>query len=92
MKFWKIDKKALDTVIGETYGLGDYTLRDELKNYNEDIIFAQYLLKDGRFEFFQAWSEHKVFILIDSIFGDKIVLGLARNPPPPIPTMKRKKK
>lgn len=85
IKYFDISDEALSIVIGECYGLGDYTLKDELDKYGQDIIYAIYYLKDSGhgkyFEFFHAWTKDYALVLIDSPFNDKVILGLTRNPP-----------
>lgn len=52
-----IPKKVLNTILGECYGLEEYTLKYELDKYGEDIIAHRYnLTKDGNIEWFHAWS------------------------------------
>ncbi len=81
IKYCGIPKKVLGIVLGETYGYGDYTLKDELSNYGQDIIATRYKVVDGKFEFFHAWTKDYSMSLVHSIFGDMIILGLNRNPP-----------
>ena len=77
-----IPKKVLKMVLGESYGFGDYTLKDEIDKYGEDIIAHRYFLTEkNEFGYFHAWTKNNALILIDSIFGDRIILGLYRNPP-----------
>lgn len=76
-----IPDDVLKMVIGESYGLGDYTVKDELDKYGEDLIFSQHNVRNGQVEWLRAWSKLKVFILINDLFGDKIILGIERNPP-----------
>lgn len=79
----KIPKKILNIILGEYYSSGDYTLKDELDKYGQDIIAHRYKLNGDKksFEFFHAWTKDYAFVLINDLFGDKIVLGLNRNPP-----------
>lgn len=81
IKYGGIPKKVLDVVLGESYGCGDYTLKDELNNYGQDIIAHRYKLVEDKFEFFHAWTKDYSMSLVHSVFGDMIVLGLNRNPP-----------
>jgi hypothetical protein len=82
-----IPNKVLDLVIGECYGLGDYTLRDELNKYGEDVIAAQYNLKpnfgNGQpyLEWFRAWTKTYSMCMVSSGFGDEVILGLNREIP-----------
>lgn len=80
-----IPENVLNKVIGECYGLGDYTLRSELDKFGQDIIYSRHNLADNgygeHFEFFHAWTKDYALMLIDSMFGDKIILALNRNPP-----------
>lgn len=81
IKYSNINKKDLDIVLGNSYFNGDYTLKDELDKYGEDIIFNQYLVEDGKFTFFNAWTKNYVFSLVKDLMDDQIILGLKRNPP-----------
>lgn len=82
IKYGSIPKKVLDIVVGEAYGCGDYTLKDELNGYGQDIIAYRYKLHEkGGFEFFHAWTKDYAMSLVHSLFGDMIILGLNRNPP-----------
>jgi hypothetical protein len=84
-----IEKKVLKMTIGECYGLGDYTLQDELDKYGEDIIVAQYNLKEHEgpngtykyIEWFRAWTQTKVMCMVSSGFGDNVILALERQIP-----------
>jgi hypothetical protein len=87
MKYGNIPKDVLNKVIGECYGLGDYTLKDELDKYGEDIIVAQWnMTKTNRskvvfIEWFRAWTKTYSLCLISSGFGDECILGLNREIP-----------
>lgn len=89
ISYANIEKKALKMVIGECYGLGDYTLKDELDKYGEDIIVAQYNLKshegpNGSYpyiEWFRAWTATKAMCMVSSGFGDNVILALERQIP-----------
>lgn len=82
-----IPDDVLDLVIGECYGLGDYTLRDELDKWGQDIIVAQYNIKkhEGRkfpyLEWFRAWTKDYSMCLVSSGFGDEVILALVREIP-----------
>lgn len=78
----KIPKKILNVVLGDDYFNGDYTLKDELDKYGQDIIAHRYKLnEDGSFEFFHAWSKDHTFCLVYGAFSELLILGLNRNPP-----------
>lgn len=87
ISYANISKKVLKMVIGESYGMGDYTLKDELDKYGEDIILAQYKLHANEhngqesFDWFLAWSKTYAMVLIDTGFGDRCILGLQREIP-----------
>lgn len=82
IKYGGIPKKVLNIVIGEDYNLGDYTLKYELDKYGQDIIFARYVLtSNGKIQWFHAWSKDYAMVLIEGMLGDRIILGLERNPP-----------
>lgn len=89
ISYANIEKKALNMVIGECYGLGDYTLKDELDKYGEDIIVAQYNLKSYEgpndshhyIEWFRAWTKTKTMCMVSSGFGDNVILALDRDIP-----------
>jgi hypothetical protein len=79
---------VLDRVVGECYGLGEYSLRHELDKYGEDILAFQYNIKEyedkergSRIEWFRAWTKTYALILIDTMFGDRNILGLNREIP-----------
>lgn len=81
MKFGDIPEELLDYELGESYGLGEYTLRDELKKYGEDIIVAKWLYKKKHLHWFLAWTKNYTMCMVDTPFADKVILGLERNPP-----------
>lgn len=83
IKYGGIPKKVLNIVLGEAYGCGDYNLKSELDSYGQDILWYRYKLLEGNkdFEFFHAWTKDYSMSLVHSMFGDKIILGLNRNPP-----------
>lgn len=87
ISYANIETKALNMTIGESYGLGDYTLKDELDKYGEDIIVAQYNLRthegasEPYLEWFRAWTKSYAMCLISSGFGDEVILGLKREIP-----------
>lgn len=87
LKYAGIPKDVLDIVIGETYGLGEYTLKDELDKWGEDLICQRYGereshdMKTKHVDWFHAWTENIALVLVDSMFGDKILLGIDRDPP-----------
>ena len=83
ISYANIPKEVLNMVIGESYGLGDYTLKDELDKYGEDIIAAQYTRTSdsGTIAWFRAWTKTYAMCLVDSMFGDRIILGLNREIP-----------
>lgn len=96
-----IPNNVLDIVLGETYGLGDYTLKDEIDKFGEDLITHRYniRIKDlglsdsySYIEWFHAWSDKHVFVLVDSIFGDRILLSMDRNPPKELSNVRRTNK
>jgi hypothetical protein len=81
-----IPKEVLSLVLGECYNLGNFTLKDELIKYGEDIITFRYNIlsrpdRELHLEWFHAWTKNHALVLIDSVFGDRIILGLFRNPP-----------
>jgi hypothetical protein len=92
-----IPKNILNMVLGETYGLGDYTLKDELDKYGEDIIVAQYNVKEytvvdesldfeaskskNFIEWFRAWTKTYAMVMVSSGFGDEVILGIQRDIP-----------
>lgn len=76
-----IPKKVLKIVIGETYGLGDYTVKDEIDKYGQDIIAARWLVERGKLMWFHAWTKDYVMALVDTMFNDQVILGLSREPP-----------
>lgn len=81
IKYGNILKKDLNIILGNDYFNGDYNLKSELDKYGEDIIFAQYLVEEGEFTFFNAWSKNYAFSLIHDLMNEYIILGLKRNPP-----------
>lgn len=81
MKFGDIPEELLDYVLGDCYELGDYTLRDELKKYGEDIIVAKWHYKKKCLHWFLAWTKNYAMCMIDTAFNDKTILGLERDPP-----------
>lgn len=84
MKYAGIPKKVLKMVMGECYGLGEYTLEDELKKYGQDLIAARWEIgHEGEpyIKWFHAWTKDYAMVLIDSIFGDKCILGMNRDIP-----------
>lgn len=89
INYANIESKVLKMTIGESYGLGDYTLQDELDKYGEDIIVAHYNVKSHKgqygdhkyLEWFRAWTKTYTMCLILSGFGDEVVLGLNREIP-----------
>lgn len=85
IKYGNISKKALKMVLGEDYDNGDYTLQREIDRYGEDIIFARYKIEETEyglhFEFFHAWTKSYTMAIVADLMGQKIVLGLNRNPP-----------
>lgn len=81
IKYGKIPKKILNTVIGECYNTGDYTLKDELDKYGEDILAFRYTKPLNRITMFQAWTKNYTMILIDTFLNDQTILGLLREIP-----------
>jgi hypothetical protein len=84
--YGQIPDYVLDMVVGESYSIGEYTLRFELDKYGEDILAAQYNAKvDDKgyiyLEWFRAWTKTYALILIDTMFGDRSILGLTREIP-----------
>jgi hypothetical protein len=83
----KIPNEILDMIVGECYGLGEYTLRDEFDKYGEDLLAVQYNIKiadhDKKpyIEWFRAWTKTYALVLIDTPFGDRTILGLEREIP-----------
>jgi len=75
-----IPEDVLNMVIGESYGLGEFTLKDEIDKYGQDLIFARYNVKNG-IEWFQAWTDKLALIMVNDLFDDQILLGIDRNPP-----------
>jgi hypothetical protein len=80
MKFGRIPNEILDTVLGETYSAGEYTLREELQRVDEDIIDYNHRTEDG-WMIFTAWTKTYVMTIADGIFGDRYLLVLPRKPP-----------
>jgi hypothetical protein len=84
-----IPEEVLNMVLGETYGLGDYTLKDELDKYGEDLIVAQYKVKQYEIdtnrkefiEWFRAWTKTYAMVMVSSGFGDEVILGIQREIP-----------
>jgi hypothetical protein len=82
-----VPDSVLDMVVGECYSFEEYTLRSELDKYGEDILAAQYNLKNDRddngpyIEWFRAWTKTYALILIETMFGDRSILGLNREIP-----------
>jgi hypothetical protein len=85
-----IPEEVLNMVLGETYGLGDYTLKDELDKYGEDLIVAQYNVKEYKIsdsnpkeylEWFRAWTKTYAMVMVSSGFGDEVILALQREIP-----------
>lgn len=86
MTYYNIPKKILNIVIGEAYESGTYTLKDELDEVGEDLIYAfyqtvDYADKEKNFKRFTAWTKTYVLVLVDGGFGDQMLLKLPRNPP-----------
>ena len=79
MKFGGIPKKTLDMVLGEYYESGEYTLRDEIRTVEEDIISYHLDTTDG-FMNFTAWTKHFVMILVENPFGERNIIAVPRNP------------
>ena len=77
MKSFNIPDNVLDTVIGETYE-GDYTLRDELDNIPEPVVFATWELKPFHFI---GWTDSFVLKSVEGPFGDIFITKVDRNPP-----------
>jgi hypothetical protein len=77
---YKIPKKILNIIIGENYSTGEYTLKQELDRYKEEIIYADYATKEGKLIFFNAWSKDRVFFLAQTDSGDGYLLTLSRSP------------
>lgn len=93
--YCNIPNALLNLVVGESYGLGDYRLKDELDKYGEDILFARWELSSEApvyIKWFQAWTKTYSMVLIDSAFGDKVVLGLLREIPEEIHERTKKKR
>jgi hypothetical protein len=100
-----IPEEILNMVLGETYGLGEYTLKDELDKYGEDLIIAQYNVKEyeqsvdennfiraRHIEWFRAWTKTYAMVMVSSGFGDEVILALQREIPKELKESKRKKK
>lgn len=80
-----IPDDVLDIEIGEDYFSGNYTLRSEIDKFGEDLIAQRHNLRireDYSYvEWFQAWSDKHSFMLVDGMFGDRVLLAMDRNPP-----------
>lgn len=93
MNYGGIPKKVLKIVLGEDYFNGDYSLQSELDRYAQDIEFARWNVnKAGNLEFFHAWTKDYTMSLCNDLMGDRIVLGLFRNPPEALYELGKKKK
>lgn len=97
INYYNIPDNLLNFVVGESYPHGDYTLKDELDKYGEDILFARwdltsYELGGVQVKWFHAWTKTYSMVLIDSEFGDKMVLGLLREIPEEIHERTKKKR
>jgi hypothetical protein len=87
-----IPEEVLNMVLGECYGLGEYTLKHELDKYGEDLIVAQYNVNEyhpdvhsekGKhyIEWFRAWTKTYAMVMVSSGFGDEVILALQREIP-----------
>jgi hypothetical protein len=91
MKYGNIPKKILNQVIGEMYGCGEYTVKDELKRLREDIIWANWLYYDDletKISTLTVWTKHYVGILVDTPFGDLALVFVSRKPIKVVPIIK----
>jgi hypothetical protein len=85
MTYANIPQELLDIVIREGWD-HTYTLRDELDEVGEDIIKAEFDTHDNengtvnKIRSFTAWTNTYVLVLVDSAFGDQVLLNLKRNP------------
>lgn len=80
IKYGNISKKALNTIIGDDFFVGEYTLKQDLDRQGEDIIYADYSITKGKFDYFNAWSKDRVFFLCEGFGGSSYLLGFSRSP------------
>ncbi len=80
IKYGNISKKALNTIIGDDFFIGEYTLKQELDRQQEDIVYADYCIEKGQVVYFNAWSKNRVFFMIEGLEGSFYLLGMARSP------------
>lgn len=77
-----IPKEVLNTVLGEYWDEGEYTLKTELDKYGEDIIRARWVVSsENKLEWFHAWTKTYTMSLVHDLMDERIILGLLRNPP-----------
>ena len=84
MDYANLPNKVLKTVLGDIYGVGKYTVRDELKKAGEDIIWAEYsyfIEYPDKLATLTVWTDHFVGLLVDTILADKCIVFVDRNPP-----------
>lgn len=85
MTFGDIPKETLNVILGETYEGGNYTLKDELNQLNEDIIWTNFYKLPGTgsatdLNGLTVYTNTYVGIILHGVFGDLCLVQLKRNP------------
>lgn len=82
----KLPKKLLNTFLrneddwtnGTNY---DVYLKDDLKYLDEEILWYDYEMEGDHLLSFLCYTQNKVAIKINNLFGEDVLLILWRNPP-----------
>ena len=84
--YGNITEEVLNVELGECFENGAYYLRTELDKLDEEIVHAEWKLDKTdlifpKLESFRAWTDTNVIQIVQSGFGDQIVVVIPRNPP-----------
>jgi hypothetical protein len=82
MDYKGIPDEILDLALGEDYD-STWTLRTELSRVHEDLIAVDWQPRNDFYPsimYFVAWTQNYVLCLVDTSFGDRVIISLPRNP------------
>lgn len=85
MKYADIPQAILDTVLGESWPDGAYSLQDELNQLGEDIVSTNFMQLPGTGKIrdllgLTVYTEKQVGVICEGMFGEFHLLIVKRNP------------
>jgi hypothetical protein len=87
MRYADLPENVLNSVIDEDGWPNETLLRDEIDNalefsQDDSVLNYEYELdEDNKIKKFKMWTKKFAFVLVGSVFGGSILIGLPRNPP-----------